>query len=142
MMFPALPKEIRRGTIAQIANRQRERVLVCEGAFPGVRFSPAGTNVLGVKYAKEQGVPGAGLPRAIFHRVEGGVDNQNIVEAVVNSLKELNRFAPYTTFTSLALESNLDFEQVFAVLTELLDAERVTMTVDRLGYPVAVRLIK
>ena len=83
---PRLPVEFKSTTGIKNNKRQQLRARLMASAFPRVRFSAANTNPLGIKQAKILGIPGAGLPHAIYQKVEG-TPNTDILERIRNGYK-------------------------------------------------------
>lgn len=147
---PNLPPELTRGTTKAIQDRNRERAEVMQQAYPGVKFSTAGNNPLGVAQARKAGMPGAGTPRAIFDPKAPAVSDPGKIAQVRESYAKLKKLSTpaggmasgYLTFNNVKFDTGLPFQEVFGVLNHLRATApaSVRFTVDRLGQNTAFAL--
>lgn len=142
MNMPKLPRELHSGTVGEVNVRLMERKYIMEDAFPGTKFSPCGSNLLGVKAGKKIGYPGIGMPRAIYHKSNAPVDNETVAKIARAADRWQGRMS--CTYTTLAIAADVDFETLFSAVTKMMlsDEFTVTMTTDRLGYNTAARIIR
>jgi len=140
---PKLPAELYRGSTGAVQARLRERAEIMAQTYPGVRFSVVSSNPLGVKQGKERGIPGVGLPRAIYDSQVAEVSDPDTVEKVIAAYKKYLQSGGYTTFTTLKYTSVLPFQVIFGVVKYLKRCrpEKVRFTVDRAGNGTAVSLL-
>ena len=141
---PRLPVEFKSTTGIKNNKRQRLRAQLMASAFPEVRFSVANTNPLGVKRAKILGIPGAGLPHAIYQKVSG-IPEQDILIHLETAYRiyRATTQTEYITYTNLAYIMQVDFIVLFQAITYLKEQDpyMVHFTVDRLGYNHAVKIV-
>ena len=140
---PKLPAEIGTGPMGKVQARRQERAAAMEAAYPGVKFSPAANNPESAKQGKKLGIPGIGVPRAIFDGSVDAVSDETIVTAVRDAFKQHSGGAPYVSYTTLKYATGLPFKTVFGVVKHMreIDPQKTTMTVDRLGKNIAVRFL-
>lgn len=134
-MAKRLPRSIFSGTMGEQMARERERAAIMAERHPGINFSTAVGNPLGIKQAREQGVPGAGLPRAIWYRAEP-IEDPELVGQVLESAKRWQAPAfGYTTYTTVQEETGLSYHVIFGVIEWLRQSPEHTvhMSIDRQG---------
>jgi hypothetical protein len=147
MKAPKMKNELRRGSVQEVHQRNRERAAIMRETF-GVQFSIAGTNPLGVAEAIKLGLPGAGLPKASYSEIgiEPVTDPATVekVKTELTRICKLSGYEMYASFTNLAFGTDLPFQTVFGVIKALRAADpySVRFSVDRLGYPVYVKLVR
>lgn len=119
-----MPRSKFTGTGGEVQDRAKERALVMEERFPGIRFSRNVPNPLGVKHARSIGVPGAGLPSAVFHYYKTEVPEDTdwqfeaakIVSVLYGAWLQWRSANGYVSFTALHYATGIDFETIFQVL--------------------------
>lgn len=146
--LPKLPRAKYNGMLGDIQARNTERARIMSEFF-GVRFSNAMGNPLGVKHAKALGLPGAGLPRAIY--VEREAEPMGDPETIKTIEQAYNRWAApgdaegkgYVSFTTLYCATGIDFKTIFGVVKYLRtqDPYSVRLSVDRAGRCTIVRFL-
>jgi 2'-5' RNA ligase len=140
---PNMPQELQRAAQQGIVQqRLAERAKIMEDTY-GVKFSPGGSNPLGVAEAKKLGIPGVGLPRAIYEKSDPISDPAKI-SLVEEAFKKYAGKSGYLTFTTIKFATGLPFKEVFGVFSYLYnqDPYSVTWSVDRIGKNVSGKLIK
>lgn len=141
-----LPPNKTNGTQGEVSARARERVKIMEDTFPGIKFSDAVPNTLGLQEAKKRGEPGVSLPQAMYDRIAQhlpAVSDNDKVQAVVSEFKKWAvQPIPYVNTNALKFGTGLPYQEVFGVLNHLRsqDAHSVSVSVDRLGKPTHVRI--
>jgi hypothetical protein len=110
-------------------------------AYPGVKFSLVASNPLGVKEGKKLGIPGIGLPRAIYDKNASSIKNLETIKKVVDANRKWGSSSGFTTFTCLKYATGLSFQEVFGVVREMRDRDpySTTFSVDRAGENTVVK---
>jgi hypothetical protein len=141
---PKLRPELHSGTGAVVDARQRERITAMKEAYPGVEFSMAGTNPLGVAEGKAMGQPGVGIPRAVFNNSIQPISDPRKIQLVTEALKKWGGSTGHVTYNNIKFETGLSFEDVFGVCKHLhnIDPYGITFGVDRLGKNTQAKLVK
>ena len=136
-----MPRAIFEGTMGQIQENAKARAAVMVERHPGVRFSLASNNPLGVKAARKAGVPGAGFPRAIYDRNAEPVSDSANRTAVIEAMDKWKSGFGYTTYTTIQATTGLSFADVFGVCAYLrvVDPHQMIMTIDRSGANTSAR---
>ena len=147
MKFPTLPGQLNTRTEGERMFRQRQRRAIMEDAFPGVFFSLCSANPLSIK--KYKGVPGVGIPQAIFnqsHRyLEDGFGRAKVFWAYEKARSQSENYE-YVTFTQVAanLPAGMTFFDIFGAVNFWRDADphSVAIGVNRLGDAVSFSVKK
>lgn len=140
---PTLPVQLNNASMKLVQERQMQRVSTMEATYPGVKFSSAVNNPLGVAEAKKLGMPGAGTPGAIYSKEKQHMgmeaDTQKI-KAVIDSFKKWKSSGGYIRFNTIKYDTGLDFDDIFRVTNYLrsVKPESVRVSVDRSGNAVNV----
>lgn len=121
------------GELLEKAKKDREKM---EKRFPGVKFSLAQKNPMGVRAGKKLGVPGVDKPWAImdFKAPFSTIDTvKKVISVFEKQSKQAN--ASYLSFTSCAAEMDYDFFALFGALNWLksMDPYSVNYTINRSG---------
>jgi hypothetical protein len=138
---PALPPELKRSTGGQTNERQKLRAQIMENKY-GVKFSLVTSNPVGVAEGKRLGIPGIGLPRAIYDKSFDEVVDEDKIVQVLEAVKKWKGNQTHLSYTTLKFATGLTFQEVFGVVKYLqrLDPYSISMTVDRLGKNTAVAI--
>lgn len=138
---PALPPELKRSTGGQTNERQKLRAQIMENKY-GVKFSLVTSNPVGVAEGKRLGIPGIGLPRAIYDKSFDEVADEDKIAQVLEAVKKWKGNQTHLSYTTLKFATGLSFQEVFGVVKYLqrLDPYSISMTVDRLGKNTAVAI--
>ena len=137
-----LPKSKFTGTAGEVRTRAKERALVMAGRHPGTKFSVFVGNRLGVEAGRKAGVPGAGLPQAIFKSGAEPVSDAALVEQVVVAA---NRWAHpatgYVTYTTIQEATGLSYATIFGAVNYMRGEYpgRVSFSVNGRGDNVVVK---
>lgn len=138
---PTLPPELRRGNVGQVMERQKLRAQIMENKY-GVKFSLVSSNPAGVAEGKRLGIPGIGLPRAIYDKTVEPVSDTAKIDIILEAANKWKSASGYNTFTTLKFATGLTFQDVMGVVKYLqaLDPYKVSFSVDRSGKPTVVKI--
>lgn len=144
---PTLPPELQRGSVGDREARLKVRADIMERTY-GVKFSRVANNPLGTAEGKKLGIPGAGLPRAIYDKSfykPGDVVNPERIKLVKDTFMEVARKqmpGMYLTFTTMKFATGMSFQDLFKTIGYMHTADpySVSFAVDRLGKNTAVKI--
>lgn len=131
-----LPRSIHNGTMGEQQQRERERAAIMAERHPGVRFSTALGNPLGIKAARKDGMPGAGLPRAIWDTATEPSNDAEAIALVWDAAKKWSTPAfGYVTYTTVQEATGISYQRIFSAIAQLQRHPEFTvhMSVDRQG---------
>jgi DNA topoisomerase-1 len=135
---PRMRPQLENATEGQAADRDKERAAAMEKVY-GVKFSSGHANPLGVKEAKKAGVPGAGLPAAVYDTTIP--EDTDAVPAVEQAhAKWKAEGTEHVTFNAAAFHTGLPFRRVMGAVKVLHGQGRVSFGVNRIGDPVSFRV--
>lgn len=138
-----LPRSKFNGTQKEVRERARERARIMEERHPGTKFSLFIGNKLGIRLARKLGIPGAGLPQAIFNPRVELVDDPEKIQSVVDAADAYgDLLTGYITYTTLQQATQLSFDELFGVLAWMRQRlpTAVSMSVNRLGQNTVVKI--
>lgn len=142
----SMPRQLQRGSGGEVQARQQQRVAIMQTNYPGIKFSLATYNPLGLEYAKREGKlpPGLDLPQAIYDRTLPKITDAVVLNKVIESNHKWGGASGYTRLNTLKFDTGLSFEEIMGSITELheRDPYKVTLTVDRLGKATAVKFAR
>jgi hypothetical protein len=124
--------------------REKERAAIMAERHPGINFSTAVGNPLGIKQARKRGLPGAGLPRAIWYRAEP-IEDPYLVALVLESARRWQTPAfGYVTYTTVQEDTGIDYHTLFGVIEWLRQSQAHTlhMSIDRAGKNTCFKVVK
>lgn len=140
---PKLPPEFV-GSVTQgkAQERLRERAKIMEDTY-GVKFAIVATNPMGVKEGKKLGVPGMGLPRAIYEKVEP-IDDPTKIALVEEAFDKYAKPTMGLSYTTIKFATGLPFKEVFGVIEHLYqtDPHSVHYSVDRSGKNTICKVVR
>ena len=143
-----LPRAKYNCSCGEAAKRGRERADRMAEYYPGVAFSAFLGNPLSIKEQKRLGVPGAGLPQAIFpgrdvvpYRADGP-NGEMIIPRTILAYGAHKSVLGYVSFTCVKEASGLSYASLFAAVAELLRRGQARLTVNRMGEPVYFKIVQ
>lgn len=131
-----------RGTEGQFRDREKERAAWMVERHPGVRFSLHPPNPLGVKEGKRLGMPGIGMPQAIFDLNAEPIRDESIKAQVLEAYYNWKSPLGYASYTHLHYATKLSFAQIFGIFKAMHtdDPYSIRFNINRMGDNVYVKL--